>query len=283
MKVSYVPRIMAHVSGKRNAIKGIVLAGGLGRRLGPLTEITNKHLLPVWDRPMVFYPLRILLEAGIDDVLIVTGGQNPGDFMRLLGDGREFGFRHLSYTYQKGEGGIAAALACAEEFAAGSNVCVVLGDNILQRSIRPHLEAFMHQDGGARILLKQVPKPERFGVPRLQGRRITAILEKPRTPPSHYAVIGVYFYDADVFGIIKTLKPSRRGELEITDVTNDYLRRRKLRHGVITGWWSDAGTVESLNSAAKRAAKTWFSVGSRETFWPPFDRWVARRVGLSRR
>lgn len=266
---------------KRLPLKGVVLAGGLGRRLGPLTEITNKHLLPIWDRPMIFYPLRTLLEAGIDDVLLVTGGQNPGDFMRLLGDGHEFGFRHLAYTYQKGQGGIAAALACAEEFAAGSDLCVILGDNILQRSIRPHAERFHAQGGGARILLKRVAHPERFGVPRLRNGQIAEIVEKPRHPASRLAVVGVYFYDSAVFEIIRTLSPSARGELEISDVTNAYLRCGVLRHGTLSGWWSDAGTIESLNHAATLAARTWFGSRARETFWPPFDRWVSRRLAAS--
>lgn len=261
----------------RSNIKGVVLAGGLGRRLGPLTEITNKHLLPIWDRPMIFYPLRTLLEAGIDDVLVVTGGQNPGDFLRLLGDGREFGFRHLSFTYQKGQGGIAAALACAEEFAAGDPVCVVLGDNILQKSIRPHVENYQLQAGGARILLKKVPDPGRFGVAVLSRRSLTGIIEKPKDPPSPYAVIGVYFYDSEVFRVIDGLRPSRRGELEIADVTNTYLRKGLLSYGTMPGWWTDAGTVESLHHASSLAMRTWFGPAAKEPFWGPFDRWVSRR------
>ncbi len=231
---------------------------------------------------MIFYPVRTLLEAGIDDVLLVTGGQNPGDFMRLLGDGHEFGFRHLSYTYQMGQGGIAAALACAEEFAAGSDLCVVLGDNILQKSIRPHAERFIARRSGARILLKRVAHPERFGVPRLKYGRITEIVEKPRHPASPFAVIGVYFYDGTVFEIIRSLSPSARGELEISDVTNMYLQRGQLQHGTLAGWWSDAGTIESLNHAATLAAKTWFGPTARESFWPPLDRWVSRRLAASR-
>ncbi|HUU47133.1 MAG TPA: sugar phosphate nucleotidyltransferase [Acidobacteriota bacterium] len=259
-------------------MKGVVLAGGLGRRLGPLTAITNKHLLPVWDRPMIFYPLRSLIEAGIDEVLIVTGGQNPGDFMRLLGDGGQFGFRGLYYTYQKGQGGIADALAHAADFAAGEKVCVILGDNILQKSLRPQIEAFAQQTEGARILLKKVPDPQRFGVACFNGRRLDGIVEKPRRPPSPYAVIGVYFYGADVFDITAGLTPSGRGELEITDVTNTYLRRGTLTHGIMSGWWTDAGTVESLHRAASLAARTWFGPRSTETFWPPFDHWVTARV-----
>lgn len=264
--------------GRLRRMKGVVLAGGLGRRLGPLTEITNKHLLPIWDRPMIFYPLRTLLEAGINDVLVVTGGQNPGDFMRLLGDGREFGFRHLSFTYQKGQGGIAAALACAEEFAAGDPVCVVLGDNILQESIRPQAELYRKQRDGARVLLKKVSNPERFGVARLEGKKITRIVEKPKSPPSSYAVIGVYFYDAHVFEIIRGLSPSGRGELEISDVTNAYLKAGGLTHGIMPGWWTDAGTIESMHHASSLAARVWFGPTAKEVFWPPFDKWVARRL-----
>jgi glucose-1-phosphate thymidylyltransferase len=260
-------------------MKGVVLAGGLGRRLGALTEITNKHLLPVWDRPMIFYPLRSLIEAGIDEVLIVTGGENPGDFMRLLGDGRQFGFRGLSYTYQKGQGGIADALAHAADFAGGDSLCVILGDNILQKSLRKQVERFAKQKMGARILLKKVRDPQRFGVARFRERKLVEITEKPRVPPSSYAVTGVYLYDAGVFEIIRGLKPSRRGELEITDVTNTYLRRGQLAHGIMSGWWTDAGTVESLQRAAKLAAKTWFAADAPESFWPPFDRWVAERAG----
>ncbi len=255
-------------------MKGVVLAGGLGRRLGPLTQITNKHLLPIWDRPMIFYPLRSLIEAGIDQVLIVTGGQNPGDFMRLLGDGRQFGFKGLYYTYQKGQGGIAEALGHAAEFAGGESLCVILGDNILEKSIRPHVEQFVRQGSGARILLKKVRRPERFGVAKFAKGRISAVVEKPRVPPSEFAVIGVYFYDSTVFKIIPTLKPSRRGEIEITDVTNHYVRQGNLTHGIVSGWWSDAGTVESLQHAAQLAARTWFRPGSKQKFWRPFDLWV---------
>jgi glucose-1-phosphate thymidylyltransferase len=258
-----------------HAVKGVVLAGGLGRRLGPLTAITNKHLLPVWDRPMIFYPLRALIEAGIDEVLIVTGGQNPGDFMRLLGDGKQFGFKRLYYTYQKGQGGIADALRLAEDFAAGQRLCVVLGDNIIQKSLLPQVERYAKQESGARILLKKMARPERFGVPRFRHGRLAEIVEKPQKPPSPYAVIGVYFYDADVFKIIPSLKPSRRGELEITDVTNHYLARGTLTYGMLPGWWTDAGTYASLHRAANLAAKTWFLPKAKETFWKPFDRWVA--------
>lgn len=260
-------------------MKGVVLAGGLGRRLAPLTAITNKHLLPVWDRPMIFYPLRSLIEAGLDEVLIVTGGQNPGDFMRLLGDGRRFGFKRLHYTYQQGQGGIADALRLAADFAGDNPICVILGDNILEHSLRAQVDAYRKQGRGARVLLKRVKDPTRFGVPEFTGNRLARIVEKPRTPPSPYAVIGVYFYDRQVFDIIDSLRPSARGELEITDVSNAYLRRAQLTHGIINGWWSDAGTFESLHHAATLAAKTWFGPSARSRFWPPFDNWVAEFAG----
>lgn len=262
-------------------MKGVVLAGGLGRRLGPLTAITNKHLLPVWDRPMIFYPLRSLIEAGIDEVLIVTGGQNPGDFMRLLGDGRRFGFRKLHFTYQEGQGGIADALRLAADFAGGQRLCVILGDNILERSLRPQVLAFSKQQSGARVLLKRVAQPERFGVPRFHGSKLVEIVEKPKRAPSPYAVIGVYFYDHRVFDIIESLEPSARGELEITDVTNAYLRAGELTHAKIAGWWSDAGTFESLHHAAALAARTWHREKSKGAFWQPFDDWVRELAGTA--
>ena len=236
-------------------MKGIVLAGGLGTRLAPMTRVTNKHLLPVYDRPMVFYPIQTLVEAGITEILLVTGGNHAGDFLRLLGDGKDFGLKHLNYTYQEGEGGIAAALSLAEDFADGGPVCVILGDNILQRSIRPALERYARRNRGAMVLLKEVPDPERFGVPVLEGERIVRIEEKPKAPKSRYAVIGVYLYDARVFDIIKTLKPSGRGELEITDVNNQYLSWGELDHLRMDGWWTDAGSVESLYRATGLVAQ----------------------------
>ena len=231
-------------------MKGVILAGGLGSRLLPMTKVTNKHLLPVYDQPMIFYPLRTLVDAGITDILLVTGGNNAGDFLRLLGNGTEFGLRHLNYTYQEGEGGIADALSLAEHFADGEPICVILGDNILQRPIRSAVEHYRAQGRGATILLKEVPDPQRFGVPVFDGDRIVAIEEKPAAPRSRYAVIGVYLYDARVFEIIRGLSPSARGELEITDVNNRYLAWGELTHEVIDGWWTDAGTVESLYRAA---------------------------------
>src|SRR5262245_41896888 len=180
-------------------MKGVLLAGGLGTRLHPLTRVTNKHLLPVFDRPMVYYPLQALINAGIHDILLVTGGNNAGDFLKLLGNGKEFGLKHLNYTYQEGEGGIAAALSLAEHFADREPVCVVLGDNLIERDFRGSVERFTRGNSGARILLKRVPDPERFGVPVFNGRRIVAIEEKPRRPKSRYAVTGIYMYDARVF------------------------------------------------------------------------------------
>ena len=230
-------------------MKGVVLAGGLGTRLAPMTRVTNKHLLPIYDRPMVYYPIQTLVEAGISEILLVTGGNHAGDFLRLLGNGKDFGLKHLNYTYQEGEGGIAAALSLAEHFADGEPICVILGDNILQKSIRPAVERYTRRNKGGMILLKEVPDPERFGVPVLEGDRIARIEEKPKAPRSRYAVIGVYMYDARVFDIIRTLKPSGRGELEITDVNNQYLAWGELDHGFVEGWWTDAGAIESLYRA----------------------------------
>ncbi len=231
-------------------MKGIILAGGLGTRLYPLTKITNKHLLPVFNRPMIHYPLQTLVDAGIRDILLVTGGNNAGDFLKLLGNGREFGLKKLEYTYQEGEGGIADALKLAEYFADQDKIVVVLGDNLVQKSIRKHVRAFEAQPRGARILLKQVPDPTRFGVPEIRGNRIVRIIEKPSKAPSPYAVCGIYMYDRDVFRIIRTLKPSGRGELEITDVNNAYIARKRMEYDVLDGWWTDAGTFDSLLKAS---------------------------------
>jgi glucose-1-phosphate thymidylyltransferase len=237
-------------------MKGIILAGGLGTRLYPLTKVTNKHLLPVYDKPMIYYPIQTLINAGIDDILIVTGGNNAGDFLRLLGNGKEFGLKHINYTYQEGEGGIAEALGLAEFFAAGEKICVVLGDNIIEKNIRRAVVAFHKQRGGAKILLKEVPDPQRFGVPELRGDQVVRIEEKPKKPKSNYAVIGIYFYDAVVFDIIKTLKPSDRGELEISDVNNGYIKKGLMTWDPLEGWWTDAGTFESLFHANQLVAQT---------------------------
>lgn len=235
-------------------MKGVILAGGLGSRLLPMTRVTNKHLLPVYDRPMIYYPIQQLVHAGVEQILLVTGGDSAGDFLRLLGNGHRFGLRHLNYTYQEGEGGIAEALGLAEHFADGDPVVVVLGDNIFQDSIRPALDAHRSSGRGATILLKEVPDPERFGVAELDGERIVRIVEKPTDPPSDLAVTGCYVYDARVFDIIKALEPSARGELEITDVNNQYLDWNDLGHHRLDGWWTDAGTVPSLYRATRLVA-----------------------------
>ncbi len=236
-------------------LKGIILAGGLGKRLWPLTKITNKHLLPVYDKPMIYYPLNLLVEAGIKDIILVTGGNHAGEFLRLLGDGHAFGLTHINYTYQEGEGGIAQALSLAKPYAEGSKMVVVLGDNILEKSIKPYVDRFRKQKTGSRVLLKKVEDPERFGVATLKGDKITAIEEKPVKPKSDLAVTGVYMYDENVFDIVKTLKPSKRGELEITDVNNAYIKRGGLEFDVLDGWWTDSGTIESLLRANQLVAE----------------------------
>jgi len=237
-------------------MKGVILAGGLGTRLYPLTKVTNKHLLPVYDKPMIYYPIQTLINAGIDDILIVTGGNNAGDFLKLLGNGKEFGLKHINYTYQEGEGGIAEALRLAEFFASGEKICVVLGDNIIEKNIRKAVEKFRKQKEGAKILLKEVPDPQRFGVAELKGDRIARIEEKPKEPKSQYAVIGIYLFDQQVFDTIKTLKPSDRGELEITDVNNQYIEKGMMTWDILEGWWTDAGTFESLLRANQLVAQT---------------------------
>lgn len=231
-------------------MKGIVLAGGTGSRLLPLTKITNKHLLPIFDKPMIYYPIETLVEAGIQDLLVVTGGRNAGDFLRLLGNGKEFGLKHINYAYQEGEGGIAEALALAEHFAERSQVCVVLGDNIIEKSIKHAVDDFKRQEHGAKVLLKKVHDAERFGVAEIDGKRIVSIEEKPAKPKSNYAVTGVYMYDGTVFDKTRTLKPSSRGELEITDVNNAYIKEGSMTFDYLDGWWTDAGTFESLIRAA---------------------------------
>jgi glucose-1-phosphate thymidylyltransferase len=237
-------------------LKGVVLAGGSGSRLRPLTAVTNKHLLPVYNQPMIYYPIQTLVNAGITDIMIVTGGNSAGDFLKLLGNGKAFGLKHLNYTYQEGEGGIAAALSLVEHFASGELVCVVLGDNIIQGNIRAAVESYREQGKGAKILLKKVTDPQRFGVPQLDGQRVVKIEEKPAEPKSEYAVIGIYMYDARVFEIIRALKPSGRGELEITDVNNAYIERGEMTWDVLEGWWTDAGTFESLLYASNLVAET---------------------------
>ncbi len=230
-------------------MKGVILAGGLGTRLMPLTKVTNKHLLPIFNKPMIFYPIQTLVDAGIEDILIVTGGENAGEFLRLLGNGNQFGLKHIHYTYQQGEGGIAEALGLAEHFADGDSVIVILGDNIIEDNIKPAVDDFRKKETGAKLMLKEVDDPERFGVAHIKDNRITRIIEKPKNPRSNYAVTGIYMYDAEVFNFIKNLEPSERGELEITDVNNNYIDAGKMRFDFLKGWWTDAGTFKSLYRA----------------------------------
>src|SRR3989338_1791336 len=230
-------------------LKGVVLCGGLGKRLEPLTRITNKHLLPVYNRPMVFYPIHTLVEAGIKDIMIVTGGNNAGDFLRLIGNGSEFGLRHINYTYQRGEGGIAEALGLTEHFVDRSKVVVILGDNLIGGSIKKYVQRFKKQENGARVLIKEVSDPHRFGVAEINEGRIISIAEKPKKPKSNYVITGIYMYDHKVFDIVRTLKPSRRGELEITDVNNAYLKNNQLYYDILDCWWTDCGMPETLYRA----------------------------------
>lgn len=240
-------------------MKGVILAGGLGKRLEPLTRITNKHLLPVFNRPMIYYPLQTLIDAGIKDIMIVTGGNNAGDFLRLLGNGGEFGLKHINYTYQQGEGGIAAALKLAEHFVGHSKFVVILGDNVIEKTIKASVSRFKNQANGARILIKKVNDPQRFGVAQIRDKKIVSIVEKPKKPKSNFIVTGIYMYDSKVFDIIRTLKPSRRGELEITDVNNAYLKAGQLYYDILDGEWTDCGTFRSLLMAnflvAKKSSK----------------------------
>ncbi|MFH1778084.1 MAG: sugar phosphate nucleotidyltransferase [Candidatus Omnitrophota bacterium] len=236
-------------------MKGVILAGGIGTRLAPLTNITNKHLLPVYNLPMIYYPLQALVEAGIRDILLVTGGNNAGDFLRLLGNGQEFGLKHINYTYQKGEGGIAEALSLAEHFSGGEKIIVILGDNLFEHSICTYVQRFAKQKNGARILIKEVSDAHRFGVVELKGKKIASIEEKPKKLKSRYIVTGIYMYDAQVFDMIRTLKPSARGELEITDVNNAYLKQNELYYDSLDGWWTDCGTFASLLRANNLVAK----------------------------
>ena len=237
-------------------MRGVVLAGGLGSRLDPFTRIINKHLLPVYDKPMIYYPIQTLVNAGIEQIMVVTGGQNTGDFLRLLGNGKEFGLKHLDYTYQEGEGGIAEALLLAHHFSRGEKLCVILGDNIIEQNIVTSVEAFRKQQNGARILLKEVADPSRFGVPKFSKNTIVSIEEKPETPKSSYAVTGIYMYDGTVFDKINMLERSARGELEITEVNNHYIDEGTMHWDILHGWWTDAGTVSSLLRASQLVART---------------------------
>lgn len=237
-------------------MRGVVLAGGLGTRLQPMTRVTNKHLLPVFDRPMIYFPIQQMVHAGIDDILVVTGENHSGDFLLLLGNGKEFGLRRLSYAYQEGKGGIAEALGLAQDFADGGSLCVILGDNIFGAPIREAVESYRAGPEGAMVLLKEVDDPQRFGVAELDGERIVGIVEKPPQPKSNLAVTGCYFYDGRVFDIVDSLSRSDRGELEITDVNNHYIDWGELRHYIVDGWWADAGTIPSLYRATRLVAET---------------------------
>ncbi|MGA2584669.1 MAG: sugar phosphate nucleotidyltransferase [Tepidisphaeraceae bacterium] len=240
-------------------MKGVILAGGTGSRLLPLTKVTNKHLLPVYDKPMIYYPLECMAKSGIDEVLLVTGGNNSGDFIRLLGNGRAFGLKELNYTYQEGAGGIAEALGLAEHFAGGDSICLILGDNILEYSMTETVRRFRHQGQGAKILLAKVENPKAYGVAEMDGERVVRIVEKPKEPKSNWAVIGIYFYDGQVFDIVRTLKPSARNELEITDVNNAYIERGEMTYDKVDGFWADAGEnidfyLKACNEVAQRGA-----------------------------
>lgn len=238
-------------------MKGIILAGGLGTRLYPLTRITNKHLLPVYDKPMIFYPIEMMVKAGIKDIMIVTGGNNSGDFLRLLGNGKDFGLKHIHYGYQEGEGGIADALKLCEDFVGKDKMVVALGDNIIEKNIIEPVKKFKKQKRGARILLKEVLNPQEYGVVEIKNGKIKSIIEKPQKPKSNYVVIGIYFYSNDVFDIIKKLKPSKRGELEITDVNNIYLKREQLEYSFLEGWWYDCGESKDALLNANNYVKTY--------------------------
>jgi glucose-1-phosphate thymidylyltransferase len=224
-----------------SGMKGVILAGGLGTRLYPLTKVTNKHLLPVYDRPMIYWPLQTMVASGVSDILLVCGGNSAGDFLRLLGNGKDFGLKHINYTYQEGEGGIADALSLAEHFADGDPILVMLGDNILEKSLARAVQEFETSPAGAKIFLTEVEHPEWYGVAELDGERVVRLVEKPREPKSNLIAIGAYMYDATAFDFISKLEPSARGELEITDVNNMYIQRGQMRWQKIDGWWADAG------------------------------------------
>lgn len=238
-------------------MKGIILAGGTGSRLFPISKVTNKHLLPIYNKPMIYYPIECMVKAGIDEVLLVTGGNNAGDFIRLLGNGREFGLKMLNYTYQDGAGGIAQALGLAEHFAEGEPIMLILGDNILEYAIADACNKFRQQKSGAKILLSQVENPKAYGVAEMEGNRVVRIVEKPKEPKSDWAVIGIYFYDNNVFDVVKTLKPSARNELEITDVNNAYIERGEMTADKVQGWWGDAGeNIDFYLKVSNLVAKT---------------------------
>jgi len=236
--------------------KGVILAGGMGARLAPLTNVTNKHLLPIYDRPMICYPIEGMVKAGIEEILLVTGGEFAGDFLKLLGNGKQWGIKRLHYTYQEGHGGIAEALGLARDFADEDPMMVILGDNIFSASLAPFVKKYEEIGTGAMILLKKVSDAHRFGVATVDGKRIAKITEKPKKPESNLAVTGIYFYDKRVFEIIDGLEPSARNELEITDVNNIYISWGQMRWAKLPGWWTDAGTFESLYRANQLARNT---------------------------
>ncbi len=248
-------------------MKGVILAGGSGTRLHPLTRITNKHLLPLYDRPMVTYAVEALVQAGINELMLVTGGTHAGEFFRLLGNGQEYGIDRLAYGYQEQAGGIAEALGLAERFVGGDKVCVMLADNIFERSLQPIVEHFEAQERGGRIVLSHVDEEEHLrhlGVAAMDGDRVAQIVEKPLAPPSHFAVTGVYFYDAQVWEVLPTLQPSGRGELEITDVNNWYVERGEMQADVVEGFWGDAGeSIEAYYAVNDFVRATWKSSASR--------------------
>jgi glucose-1-phosphate thymidylyltransferase len=235
-------------------MKGVILAGGLGTRLRPMTRVTNKHLLPVYDRPMIYFPIQQLRHAGIREIMVVTGGNHADDFHSVLGTGAELGLAKVHYAYQEAEGGIADALGLAESFAEGQPICVILGDNIFEQPVAPFVSEYDERGQGAMILLKSVPDPERFGVAEVEGDRVVRIVEKPEEPSTDLAVTGCYLYDRRVFEIVSELEPSARGELEITDVNNQYVAWGAMRHRVLGGWWTDAGTIQSLHRAGNLVA-----------------------------
>ena len=235
-------------------LRGVILAGGTGSRLMPLTKVTNKHLLPIGQKPMIYYPIEKLTSIGIQEILIVTGIEHMGDVVSLLGSGKQFQCR-FTYKVQDEAGGIAEALGLAESFAQRQPVVVILGDNIFEASLKEYADNFISQKTGARVLLKQVQTPQRFGVAQVSDGKIIGIEEKPEKPKSDYAITGIYFYDASVFDIIRALKPSARGELEITDVNNAYIAKSRLAYDILEGWWTDAGTFESLDKANELVAK----------------------------
>jgi len=233
------------MTGKSEKIRGIILAGGTGSRLYPLTKVTNKHLLPVARKPMIYHPIEKLTSAGITDILIVTGVEHMGDIVTLLGSGKEFGCK-FTYKVQDEAGGIAQALGLAHDFAHKDKMVVILGDNLFQDDLTPFVEKFLKQKEGAMVLLKEVNDPHRFGVAFFKNGKIVGIEEKPKKPKSNLAVTGIYFFDSNVFDVISNLKPSKRGELEVSDVNSAYLKNKKLEYSLLSGWWSDAGTFESL-------------------------------------